>query len=204
MSPATTTTRQDLEKVTVNQSDLAAIMFSSGTTGKVKGVMLTHRNLMAVIAGYYPFKQERKSPTVLLYTVPYFHVFGFFYSFKSIALSETVVVMERFDLKKMLRAVEKFRVTHLAVAPPVVVAMTKSDLTDGYDLRSLETVGCGGAPLGKDVMKVFADRFPIVDLWQVSGHNFFLFYVMVFVVINEEYFKKIFYSILKKHNLMLA
>lgn len=169
MSPATTTTRQDLEKVTVNQSDLAAIMFSSGTTGKVKGVMLTHRNLMAVIAGYYPFKQERKSPTVLLYTVPYFHVFGFFYSFKSIALSETVVVMERFDLKKMLRAVEKFRVTHLAVAPPVVVAMTKSDLTDGYDLRSLETVGCGGAPLGKDVMKVFADRFPTVDLWQGYG-----------------------------------
>jgi acyl-coenzyme A synthetase/AMP-(fatty) acid ligase len=50
--------------------------------------------------------------------------------------------------------------------------MTKSDLTDGYDLRSLETVGCGGAPLGKDVMKVFADRFPTVDLWQVSGHNF--------------------------------
>jgi acyl-CoA synthetase (AMP-forming)/AMP-acid ligase II len=172
MSPATTTTRQDLEKVTVNQSELAAIMFSSGTTGKVKGVLLTHRNLMAVIAGYYPFKQERKSPTVMLYTVPYFHVFGFFYSFKSVALSETVVVMERFDLKKMLRAVEKFRVTHLAVAPPVVVAMAKSDLTDGYDLRSLETVGCGGAPLGKDVMKVFADRFPTVDLWQVSGHNF--------------------------------
>jgi acyl-CoA synthetase (AMP-forming)/AMP-acid ligase II len=108
----------------------------------------------------------------MLYTVPYFHVFGFFYSFKSVALSETVVVMERFDLKKMLRAVEKFRVTHLAVAPPVVVAMAKSDLTDGYDLRSLETVGCGGAPLGKDVMKVFADRFPTVDLWQVSGHNF--------------------------------
>lgn len=169
MSPAATTARQDLEKVTVNQSDLAAIMYSSGTTGKVKGVMLTHRNLMAVIAGYYPFKQERKSPTVMLYTVPYFHVFGFFYSFKSVALSETVVVMERFDLKKMLRAVEKFRVTHLAVAPPVVVAMAKSDLTDGYDLRSLETVGCGGAPLGKDVMKVFTDRFPTVDLWQGYG-----------------------------------
>ncbi|KAJ6420743.1 hypothetical protein OIU84_028161 [Salix udensis] len=181
MSPpaAATTAQRDLEKVTVSQSDSAAIMYSSGTTGRVKGVVLTHRNLIAVIAGYYPSKQERNSPTVMLYTVPYFHVFGFFYSFKSIDLSETVVVMERFDLKNMLRAVEKFRVTELAVAPPVVVAMTKSDLTDGYDLRSLETVGCGGAPLGKDVMKVFADRFPTVDLWQVSGHNFSVFYAKI-------------------------
>ncbi|CAK7322578.1 unnamed protein product [Dovyalis caffra] len=115
---------QELGKVKVNQSDLAAIMYSSGTAGKVKGVMLTHRNLMAVIAGYYPFKQERKSPTVMLYTVPYF----------------SPVVMERFDMKKMLRAVEEFGVTELAVAPPVVVAMARSALTDGYDLRSLETV----------------------------------------------------------------
>ena len=66
--------------------------------------------------------------------------------------------------------------SQLTSVPEAHNTMTKSDLTDGYDLRSLETLGCGGAPLGKDVMKVFADRFPTADLWQVSGHNFFVFY----------------------------
>ena len=166
MFPATTTAQLENKKVKFCQSDLATILYSLGTTGRVKGVMLTHRNLMAVVAGYA--KLERQSPPVMLYTMPLFHVFGFFSIFKSVALSETVVVMERFELKKMLRGVEEFKITHVACAPPVVVAMAKSDLVDEYDIKSLEMVACGGAPLGKDVIKAFADRFPMVDLWQVS------------------------------------
>lgn len=166
------TADQEVDRVKVSQSDVAAILYSSGTTGRVKGVMLTHRNLTAVIAGFYSTKRERASPAVMLYTIPLFHVYGLFYSFKSVALGETVVVLEKFDLKKMLRAVEEFKVTNLAVAPPVVVAMAKSALTDGYDLRSLEAVGCGGAPLGKDVIVAFTSRFPTVNLWQVSSKFF--------------------------------
>ncbi|KAJ8750102.1 hypothetical protein K2173_014017 [Erythroxylum novogranatense] len=160
---------RDFLRVDVSQTDVAAILYSSGTTGKVKGVMLTHRNLIAEVSAFYTLKRERKSPAVIFYTVPYFHVYGFFYSFKSVALSETVVVMEKFELKKMLTAMEEFRVTHVAVAPPVVVSMTKSGLTDEYDLRSLERVGSGGAPLGKDVIASFKSRFPSVQLWQGYG-----------------------------------
>ncbi|CAK9153328.1 unnamed protein product [Ilex paraguariensis] len=60
-----------------------------------------------------------------------------FDSVKSVALSETVVLMERFDLRKMWRAVGEFRVTDVAVAValPVLVTMAKGDVTDGYDLR---------------------------------------------------------------------
>jgi acyl-CoA synthetase (AMP-forming)/AMP-acid ligase II len=166
MFPATTTAQLENKKVKFCQSDLATILYSLGTTGRVKGVMLTHRNLMTVVAGYA--KLERQSPPVMLYTMPLFHVVGFFSIFKSVALSETVVVMERFELKKMLRGVEEFKITHVACAPPMVVAMAKSDLVDEYDIKSLEMVACGGAPLGKDVIKAFADRFPMVDLWQVS------------------------------------
>ncbi|KAF3444483.1 hypothetical protein FNV43_RR14175 [Rhamnella rubrinervis] len=139
----TASSTRELEPVEVRQSDLAAVMYSSGTTGKVKGVMLTHRNLIFTTAVYYNDRTERESPAVFLYTVPYFHIFGFFYSWKSVAVNDTVVVMEKYELSKMLRAVEEFRVTHLALVPAVVVAMVKADhdhITASYDLSSLESV----------------------------------------------------------------
>ncbi|KAL5537377.1 hypothetical protein UlMin_045454 [Ulmus minor] len=165
----TAISNREPEPVEVKQSDSAAIMYSSGTTGKVKGAVLTHRNLIAMLAGYHANRVERKSPVVILYTVPYFHMVGFFYTTKSIALGETVVVMERFEMRKMLRSVEEFRVTHVTLVPPLVVAMTKSHLTADYDLSSLETIACGTAPLGKEVIKKFKTKFPKVTLAQGYG-----------------------------------
>lgn len=163
--------KHEFEEVKVRQSDLAAIMYSSGTTGKVKGVMLTHKNLIAqtvITSAAWEMSEKRESPSVMLFTPPYFHIFGFFYSIRSVALSEKVVVMERFDLKNMLKAVQEFSVTHVALTPPVVVTLSKDGSTDGYDLRSLKTVLCGAAPLGKEAIAAFTARFPKVMLVQVS------------------------------------
>ncbi|XP_007031778.2 PREDICTED: 4-coumarate--CoA ligase-like 9 [Theobroma cacao] len=160
---------QETYRVEVYQSDLAAIMYSSGTTGRVKAVMLTHRNLTSVITGYYSVKEETRTASVVLYTVPLFHTYGFLYVFKSVALSETVVVMGRFNVKKMLKAVEDFRVQRLATAPPLVVALVKGVVTKDFDLSSLEWVVSGGAPLGKDAIAAFTEKFPIVLLAQGYG-----------------------------------
>lgn len=164
MSPAC-----ELRPVEVIQSDAAAIMYSSGTTGRIKGVMLTHRNLITITANYHQHRVERRSPAVVLYTVPYFHMFGLFYGVKSVAVGECVVVMEKFNMTGMLKAVEEFRVTNVAVVPPVVVAMTKGNVTEGYDLSSLEAMGVGAAPLGKDVITAFKRKFPNVELVQGYG-----------------------------------
>ncbi|KAK0589595.1 hypothetical protein LWI29_016135 [Acer saccharum] len=159
-----------IDHVTVRQTDLAAILYSSGTTGKVKGVMLTHRNFTAQVAIIYSFRQQRESPAVMLYTMPYFHILGFVYCLRSVALSEAVVVMKRFHMTKMLKAVEEFRVTHVVLTPPVVVAMSKGGaLMDGYDLNSLEGALCGSAPLGKGPIAAFTTRFPKVELVQGYG-----------------------------------
>ncbi|KAK3183759.1 hypothetical protein Dsin_031045 [Dipteronia sinensis] len=165
-----TSSKHQLDPVRVSQSDLAAIMYSSGTTGKVKGVMLTHRNLIAQVAIACGSRPQRESPAVMLFTMPYFHMYGFYYCLRSVALSEVAVVMERSELKKMLRAVEEFRVTQAALTPPLVVAaISKDGLTEGYDLSSLEGVVCGAAPLGKDSIVAFMAMFPKVVFAQAYG-----------------------------------
>lgn len=165
-----TTGDNNKQRVTVNQSDTATILYSSGTTGRVKGVELTHRNWISVVAGVFAARELRSSPAVALCTVPFFHVYGMGLFMRELAMGHSVVVCTgpRFDLTAVMRAIEEFRVTHVALAPPIIVAMTKGNLMDGYDLRSLEVVACGGAPLQRSVLVKFKERFPNLQLAQVS------------------------------------
>ncbi|KAJ9140198.1 hypothetical protein P3X46_030874 [Hevea brasiliensis] len=168
------TTHDRVNRLEVKQSDTAAILYSSGTTGRVKGVSLTHRNLIVLIAGFY-YNSRAADPNepephpVSLFTLPMFHVFGFFMLIRAAAKGEMVVLMERFDFEGMLRAVEKYKVSYMPVSPPLIVAFVKSELTKKYDLSSLLLLGCGGAPLGKDIADRFKEKFPQVDIIQGYG-----------------------------------
>ncbi|KAL3818579.1 hypothetical protein ACJIZ3_004484 [Penstemon smallii] len=168
-------TVNDKNDVVVRQTDSAAILYSSGTTGRVKGVVLTHRNLISVIGGFYHSKLSDVDENgvdvhpVSLFTIPLFHVFGFFMLIRAASLGESLVLMEKFDFLKMLEAVERYKVTYIPVAPPLVVALAKSELVDKYDLSSLRLLGCGGAALGKEVSERFRERFPNVEIHQGYG-----------------------------------
>ncbi|KAJ7945522.1 4-coumarate CoA ligase [Quillaja saponaria] len=159
-------------KITVKQSDTEVIMYSSGTTGPVKGVKLSHRNWISVVAGNHAIREVRSSPAVLLCIVPQFHVYGFGFSLRALAFGQTLVTMKmrRFDLKEMLQAIEALRVTHVALAPPVVMMMAKDvRVMDGYDLSSLEVIRSGGAPLRRSVLDLLSKRFPNLQLAQAYG-----------------------------------
>nr|KJB08040.1 hypothetical protein B456_001G060700 [Gossypium raimondii] len=165
-----------MKSVKVNQSDMAAILYSSGTTGRVKGVMVTHRNLIGIMAIIHRYnmnqgKDNDKPPRrpVTFFTLPLFHVFGFFMLLGMVLSASTVVLVERFDFEEMLRAVEKYKVTGMPVSPPVVVAFVKSDLTKKYNLSSLQRLGCGGASLGEEMAQRFKKKFPNVLLTQGYG-----------------------------------
>ncbi|CAN0896188.1 4-coumarate--CoA ligase-like 9 [Linum grandiflorum] len=159
------------EPVTVYESDPAAILYSSGTTGRTKGVLLTHGNFTSVVAAVHASRPERKSQLVCLSTVPFFHIYGFALCLRTVAFGETMVSMERIEMKKMLKAIEEHRVSHVAAAPPLVMSLIKEDrkVMDGYDLSSLEVVACGGAPLARDAAALFTKLFPSALLVQAYG-----------------------------------
>ncbi|XP_058194950.1 4-coumarate--CoA ligase-like 9 [Rhododendron vialii] len=161
---------EEFVRIEVGQNDTAAILYSSGTTGKFKGVELTHRNFISSLAGGQAVRTVRPSPAVILCAVPYFHVYGFLYSVRSVMMGESLVSIGKFDLVQMIKAIEGFRVTHVAVAPPVIVSMVNvCDWTNGHDLSSLEVVVSAGAPLTKALIERFKKRFPRVLLPQAYG-----------------------------------
>ncbi|XP_047340498.1 4-coumarate--CoA ligase-like 9 [Impatiens glandulifera] len=162
----------DRVPVTVRQSDSAAILYSSGTTGRVKGVELTHRNFIALISGFHHIrssKEDNMMAPIWLLPIPLFHVFGFFIFINAAARGETVVLLERFEFEAMLKAVEKYRVSLMPVSPPLLIAMSKLEIVKKYDLSSLQILTCGGAPFGKEMTEKFLARFPNIEISQGYG-----------------------------------
>ena len=140
------------------REDPVALPFSSGTTGLPKGVMLTHRNLVANILQTQCAIGLGETDT-LLGTLPFFHIYGMVV-IMNLALCEgaTIVTMPRFDLEQCLEMMQNHRVTFAPVVPPVMLALAKSPIVDKYDLSRLTTVLSGAAPLREELGASVAAR----------------------------------------------
>ncbi|XP_051219505.1 4-coumarate--CoA ligase-like 1 isoform X1 [Lolium perenne] len=153
------------------QSDTAALFYSSGTTGESKGVILTHRNFIATSTMTTSDQDQRgDGANVCLCFVPMFHIFGLaVITFAQLQRGNAVVVMSSFAMDTVMRAVERYRVTHLLCVPPVMIALAKQGMSGSHDLSSLRFILSAAAPLGKDVMEVVAKNFPNADIVQGYG-----------------------------------
>ncbi len=148
-----------IEQVDVDPDEQIVVLpYSSGTTGFPKGVMLTHRNLVANLVQCED-ALEVEDGEVVLAVLPFFHIYGmqvlmnFFLSRGS-----TIVTVPRFDLEQSLGLIQEHRITRLFAVPPIVLALAKHPVVDQYDLSSLKQVFSGAAPLGAELALAAADR----------------------------------------------
>ncbi|MDT0630118.1 4-coumarate--CoA ligase family protein [Rubrivirga sp. S365] len=137
---------------------LAALPYSSGTTGLPKGVMLTHRNLVANVVQFEAV-DDGTPDDVLIAILPFFHIYGMTLLVNSaMRAGQTVVTMPRFDLEQFLQLMQDHRVTKAFLVPPILVGLAKHPLVDQYDLSALVRIVSGAAPLGTEVAAAVADR----------------------------------------------
>jgi len=126
---------------------IAVLPYSSGTTGVPKGVMLTHRNLVANVEQCRALIDLQAEDRVLA-VLPFFHIYGMTVLL-NLALRQraTLVTMPRFALEDFLGHIQTYGCTYLYIAPPIAVALAKHPLVDEFDTSTVHTVFSGAAPL---------------------------------------------------------
>ncbi|XP_071737375.1 4-coumarate--CoA ligase-like 6 [Rutidosis leptorrhynchoides] len=164
-----------LRQTVIRQDDTAAIMYSSGTTGASKGVVLTHKNLISGVEVFVRFEasqyEVRPEDNVYLAVVPMFHIYGLIlFTMGILSLGTKIVVMKKYSVDETVRCIDTYKVTHVPSVPPLVSALTKAGKgLFGRRLMSLVQVSCGAAPLSTRTIYEFMQCFPHVDFIQGYG-----------------------------------
>ncbi|KAD2804774.1 hypothetical protein R6Q59_029814 [Mikania micrantha] len=155
----------ELPENRLNQSDTAAILYSSGTTGTSKGVILTHSNLISMMTILkWAADITSAKDDIFLCFIPMFHIYGLaFFGLGLLCAGTTSVVMQRFDFQGMLEAIQTYKVNNIPAVPPVILGLVKYN-GGYYDLSSLRSVGSGAAPLSQHLAQGFRTKFPWVEL----------------------------------------
>jgi long-chain acyl-CoA synthetase len=152
----------------VSEDDLAGLFYTGGTTGAAKGVMLTHRNLVANAMHMqlcWPFGPD----TCWLVVAPLFHAAG------SIAVLSTVwnagrhVLVPAFDPGAVLDLLERERVTATLVVPSMLAAINEEQIARPRDVSSLRLVSFGGAPSATETLRRARRAFPDAELMTMYG-----------------------------------
>jgi long-chain acyl-CoA synthetase len=137
--------------------DLAVLQYTGGTTGRAKGAMLTHGNLLAnAIQTWSWSKEGRRGAEVNLCVAPFFHIYGLTVGLNlSVYAGATMVLVPRFQIEEVVKAIRRYRPTMWPAVPTMYAAVAKLAERGTLDCKSLRICISGGAPLPLEVQQRF-------------------------------------------------
>jgi long-chain acyl-CoA synthetase len=144
--------------------DSAYIFYTSGTTGNPKGVLLSHKNVLADVAGITQALHLEEGQTILVF-LPLFHVNAMLTTTFGIGIGQQVVLRKGFSASEFWEVVDRYKVNFWSAVPAVYQILLADPERQKYDLSSLRFGICGAAPLSEETMRDFETTFkiPIVE-----------------------------------------
>jgi len=143
--------------VVVEQRQLAALPYSSGTTGLPKGVMLTHRTLVCNQLQYLHGSGIGPSDVYPIF-LPLSHIYGVMLMNAALGSGARQILMERFDLEALVSTIQNYGVTVLHLVPPVLLTLANAAGLDRSQFRTVRYALSAAAPLAPDVARRVEER----------------------------------------------
>jgi len=157
-------------EVKVDEMDSAVIMYTSGTTGRPKGALLSHRAIITSAMNMARLCDLRVGRDKILVVVPLFHITGLAMAFCSAVYAGIpVVIVKRFKAEDSLKIIEEEKVTTMVAVPTILWLMLNEPEFGQYDLSSLRQFAAGGSASPEDLLKACAAKLPGVQLMPGYG-----------------------------------
>ena len=171
----------DWPEANATEEDLSVLLYTSGSTGLPKGVMLTHLAVINALLGFYTLGELRKvvhdevlldvENASVLINVPLFHVTGLITQFLlSMLAQRKVIIMHKWDAKYALDLIKEHKVTNISGVPTQSWDLLNHPDIDDYDLSSLVDIGAGGAARPEEQVFNLHDKFniPMTFAWGMT------------------------------------
>lgn len=143
--------------VAVNENEMAVLMYTGGTTGQPKGVMMSHRGLMSAFLGQI-IEMEFTTRDITCFLLPLFHV-AFWSAMTVLLAGGKVIIMDKPIVHEIPELVSKEKCTHINTVPTVYIGLLDLPDIEKYDLSSLRIMNYGGGPMHTEVLKKCIKKF---------------------------------------------
>jgi len=150
--------------------DMAGLFYTGGTTGKSKGVMLSHRNLTYNVLQARPFI-EVDAGDVFLHAAPMFHLADGFFMMLGTTMGCTNVIVPGFEPTLVLQTIQNEKIRTALLVPTMINMVVNHPDVSRYDLSSLRRLVYGASPMPEAVIRKALEVIPGVDFYQAYGQT---------------------------------